>query len=70
MNNPQPPFNAKFIDILLSVTVSMAAEIIGICNFIFPIDIEVITSLGFIIEKPGESKTSSKVIEYLELHTI
>jgi hypothetical protein len=44
----------------------MAAEIIGICNFIFPIDIEVITSLGFIIEKPGESKTSSKVIEYLE----
>ena len=41
----------------------IAAESIGMCNFTFPIVIEVSTSLGFISEYAGESRTSSKVTE-------
>tara|TARA_B100000519_G_scaffold146664_1_gene127393 strand:- start:208 stop:342 length:135 start_codon:yes stop_codon:yes gene_type:complete len=43
--------------------VSIAAESIGICNFTFPIVIEVSTSFGLISEYAGESRTSSKVTE-------
>jgi hypothetical protein len=53
--------------ILLSVTVSIAEDIMGILRFKFASLTEVTTSFGFTLEKPGERRTSSKVIEYLEI---
>jgi hypothetical protein len=53
--------------ILLSVTVSIAEDIMGTLRFKSAILTEVTTSFGFTLEKPGERRTSSKVIEYLEI---
>ena len=54
---------ARLIAILFSVTVSIAAESMGICNLTFPMVIDVSTSFGLISEYAGESRTSSKVTE-------
>ena len=57
---PMPPSCAIAMAILLSVTVSMAAEIMGTFSEIFLENREVIeTSLGSTSEKAGTNKTSS-----------
>ena len=59
---PIPPSCAIAIAILLSVTVSMAAEIIGILiEMFFENFVLIDTSLGRILEKFGTSRTSSYV---------
>jgi hypothetical protein len=58
---PAPPL-AKAIAILDSVTVSIAAEIMGMFNFIFLVSqVETSTSWGKTSEYWGTKRTSSKV---------
>ena len=59
---PIPPSCAIAIAILLSVTVSIAAETIGIFNGMFFENFDlIITSLGKTLEYPGTNNTSSYV---------
>ena len=59
---PIPPSWAMAIAILLSVTVSIAAETIGMFNDMFLENLEfILTSEGNIVEYPGTNRTSSYV---------
>jgi hypothetical protein len=59
---PIPPSRAIAIAILLSVTVSIAAEIIGILRGMFLLNLDLIeTSLGKVSEYAGTNSTSSYV---------
>ena len=57
---PMPPSCAIAIAILLSVTVSIAADIMGMLSGMFLENLDfILTSLGKIFENPGTNSTSS-----------
>lgn len=61
---PKPPNLAKAIAISFSVTVSIAAETIGMFNFKPAKSVETSVSFGSTHEAFGTNKTSSKVYAF------